>query len=64
MDGWALLQEIRERFPLLAVILYSEDPEALKAGNRKAVRPDHLLRKPFSMSLLQASIRELGRQRI
>jgi len=34
------------------------------AGNRKAVRPDHLLGKPLSMSLLQASIRELGRQRI
>jgi two-component system NtrC family sensor kinase len=64
MDGWELLQGIRERFPLLAVILYSDDASALKQGSRRAVRPDHLLRKPFSISQLQASIRELGRQTI
>jgi PAS domain S-box-containing protein len=64
MDGWELLKEIRERFPLLAVILYSADPVALKQGGRTAVKPDHLLRKPFNMSQLQALIRELGRQRL
>ena len=64
MDGWDLLKEIRDRFPLLAVVLYSKDPGALKAGRRADVRPDHLLQKPFSMSQLHASIRELGRQRI
>ena len=64
MDGWELLKEIRERFPLLAVILYSADPVALKQGGKSAVRPDHLLRKPFNMSQLQALIRELGRQRL
>ena len=64
MDGWELLKKIRERFPLLAVILYSTDPVALKQGGRTAVKPDHLLRKPFNMSQLQALIRELGRQRL
>jgi PAS domain S-box-containing protein len=64
MDGWELLKEIKERFPLLAVILYSADPVALKQGERTAVKPDHLLRKPFNMSQLQALIRELGRQRL
>jgi signal transduction histidine kinase/CheY-like chemotaxis protein len=64
MDGWELLKEIRERFPLLAVILYSADPVALKQGGKSAVRPDHLLRKPFNISQLQTLIRELGRQRL
>ena len=64
MDGWELLKAVRERFPLLAVILYSADPGALKQGGRTAVKPDHLLRKPFNMSQLQALIHELGRQRL
>ena len=64
MDGWELLKAVRERFPLLAVILYSADPVALKQGGKSAVRPDHLLRKPFNISQLQTLIRELGRQRL
>ncbi len=64
MDGWDLLKEIRERFPLLAVILYSDDPAALKKEGRTAAKPDHLLRKPLSMSQLQSEIHELGRQRL
>jgi len=49
---------------LLAVILYSDDPAALKKEGRTAAKPDHLLRKPLSMSQLQSEIHELGRQRL
>jgi len=38
--------------------------EGMETLVRRAVRPDHLLRKPLSMSQLQSEIHELGRQRL
>jgi PAS domain S-box-containing protein len=64
MNGWELLKKIKERFPLLPVILYSSDPQAEKQEERMADKPDYLLKKPFSMLQLQNIIRETGRQRL
>jgi PAS domain S-box-containing protein len=64
INGWDLLKKIRERFPLVSVILYSSDPTAEKPEGRMAARPDYLLKKPFSMVQLQNIIRETGRQRL
>jgi PAS domain S-box-containing protein len=64
MNGWELSKRIKERFPLLSVILYSFDPLTGKPEGRMAGRPDHLLNKPFSMLKLKNIIRETGRQRL
>lgn len=64
IKGWELTKKIKERFPLLPVILYSADPVSLKQEGKTAVKPDYLLKKPFSMSLLQSIIHETGRQRL
>lgn len=62
INGWELLKKIRERFPLLAVILYSSDTQAVKPEGKTSGKPDYLLKKPFSMTHLQNIIREIGRQ--
>jgi CheY-like chemotaxis protein len=64
INGWDLTKKIRERFPLLPVILYSSDTQAEKQEERMVGKPDYLLKKPFSMLQLQNIIREIGRQRL
>ncbi|MFH1078960.1 MAG: PAS domain S-box protein [Pseudomonadota bacterium] len=64
MNGWELLKRIRERFPLLTVVLYSADPAVFGQGVSAAVEADLLLKKPFNMSQLHNYIREVGRQRL
>jgi DNA-binding response OmpR family regulator len=64
MDGWELLKRIRERFPLLTVILYSSEAAVSGQSVRAAIKADLLLKKPFSMSQLKNFIRDVGRQRL
>jgi CheY-like chemotaxis protein len=64
MNGWELSKIIKERFPLICVILYSSDSIILKQEGKAADKPDYLLKKPFSMTHLQNIIRETGRQRL
>lgn len=64
MDGWELLKKIRERFPLLTVILYSSEPVASEPPGNVPLRADLLLKKPFSMWQLKNFISEVGRQRL
>ncbi|HUN53538.1 MAG TPA: PAS domain S-box protein [Smithella sp.] len=64
INGWELLKKIKERFPLLPVILYSDDPLAVKPQGVMNVKPDYVLKKHFSMLQLQNIIREVGRQRL
>jgi len=64
MNGWELLKKIRERFPLLSVVLYSSDVPAGKPEARINGKPDYLLKKPFNMTHLHNIIRETGRQRL
>lgn len=64
INGWNLSKKIKERFPLLPVILYSSETSALKQEGNAATRPDFLLKKPFKMHQMQNIIREVGRQKI
>ncbi len=64
INGWELLKKIKERFPLLSVILYSCDPIIGKPEEIIAGKYDYVLKKPFSMLQLQNIIREIGRQRL
>jgi PAS domain S-box-containing protein len=69
-SGWELFRKLRERFPLLPVILYSQDPDRLgpegfePEGTDPAPGPDQILRRPFSFEQLQKKIHEIGRQRL
>lgn len=63
-DGWKLLEQIKSRFPLLPVILYSNDKKALKPPAEIAAIPELLLQKPFDIDKLQKIIHDLGRQRL
>ena len=64
INGWDLTKKIKERFPLLSVILYSSEPLAEKPEGIISGKPDYLLKKPFSMVQLQNIILETGRQRL
>ena len=64
INGWELSKKIKERFPLLSIILYSGDPYAGKPEGIMAGKYDYVLKKPFSMLQLRNIIREIGRQRL
>jgi PAS domain S-box-containing protein len=64
MNGWELLKRIRERFPLLTVVLYSAEPAIFQKGIQATIKADLLLKKPLNMSQLHNYIREVGRQRL
>ena len=64
MNGWELSRKIKERFPLMCVILYSDDADNLKPEGKTSDQADYVLKKPFSMLQLQNIIRETGRQRL
>jgi CheY-like chemotaxis protein len=62
--GWAVLDQIKRRFPLLPVILYSRRPGAGERKPEDGPRADFILKKPFRIDQLQKIIRETGRQRL
>ncbi|PKN53651.1 MAG: hypothetical protein CVU55_00575 [Deltaproteobacteria bacterium HGW-Deltaproteobacteria-13] len=64
INGWELSRKIKERFPLLFIILYSDDPLTGNPAAGMAGQPDYVLKKPFSLLQLQKIIRETGRQRL
>jgi DNA-binding NtrC family response regulator len=64
VDGWSLLAAVKERNPLLPVVLCSADTEALNPGPSVAVAADALLKKPFSMDQLQDVLKRFGRQHL
>jgi PAS domain S-box-containing protein len=64
MDGWELLQKVKTRFPLIAVILYSGFPDLPERKFADAVQPDYFLQKPFQIDQLTQIIDTLGRQRL
>ena len=63
MDGWQLLKEIREAFPLLPVILYSGSQEALE-NPLHDIQPDFLIQKPFDRNQLIECIHQISRMKI
>ncbi len=61
LNGWELLQQIKERFPLMSVILYSGHPEELENNGSCTARPDGLIHKPFELKHLEGQIEKIGR---
>lgn len=64
MSGWDLVAKIKSRFPLVAIILHSRSPEALKHKPDGTPQPDHLLQEPAETDRLLRIINTMGRQRL
>jgi PAS domain S-box-containing protein len=64
INGWALLRKIKNRYPLLPVILYSGDPFAMEHKPKATPDPDYFLKKPFDIRGLMRIINSFDRLRI
>ena len=64
LNGWDLCQQIKAEFPLISVVLYSGDKDALEKKPEDIPTPEYLLRKPLEFSKLMALIDDIGRQRL
>ncbi|MCP4714598.1 MAG: PAS domain S-box protein [Deltaproteobacteria bacterium] len=62
VNGWEVLDQVKERFPLLTVVLYSGNHEALRSGQDRRHQPDYVLEKPFEVKELMDFISTQGRQ--
>jgi two-component system, NtrC family, sensor kinase len=63
-DGSEIIKLIRQRLPLLTLILYSSDHEAIENALSNQCKADQVLRKPFPMEDLKSAINKFGRQRL
>ena len=61
VNGWALLDRIKRRFPLLPVFLFSGHTEELTSGSAASFVPDGLFEKPFDLKLVLNRIENVGR---
>jgi PAS domain S-box-containing protein len=64
LDGWELYRELREQFPLVNVVLFSGDENALEKKPANVPDPEYLMRKPLELSQLMSTIENIGRQRL
>ncbi len=63
-NGLEIIKMIRQRLPLLTLILYSSEQEVIEDALLRQCKADHVLRKPFPMEELKATINSIGRQRL
>lgn len=63
-NHWEILDRIKKEFPLLTVILCTDDPEPLKLKPDHIPGPDFLLQKPFHLKVLEQIIGKTGRQKL
>lgn len=64
INGWELLTQIKESYPLITVILFSGNPDQLEKKPDHAPRPDYLFPKPVPLNSLLESINTIGRQKL
>ncbi|MFH2219686.1 MAG: PAS domain-containing protein [Pseudomonadota bacterium] len=64
INGWELLEQIKKRFPLMPVILYSGYPEELERNPVGQAMPEYTFEKPFDSNALMQAIHAIGRQRL
>jgi len=64
ITGWDLLRNVKARFPLLNIILYSSDPTLCEPPQDMIGDARCILKKPFSFDQLFLVIEEIGRQRL
>ncbi|MFZ0929207.1 MAG: ATP-binding protein, partial [Syntrophobacteraceae bacterium] len=64
VNGWEVVAMMKEKFPLLTIVLYSGNSIALKERPENVPPPDYAIEKPFSMKLLAEIVSKIGRQRL
>lgn len=64
LKSWKLIENIKGRFPLLTVIVYSNDLDALGKKPDNAPTPDYFLHKPFKLEKVIEIINGIDRQRL
>ncbi len=64
MGGWQLLAKIKKKYPLLAVILISGEPEPFEGRKGGDLQPDLFIPKPLDPTTLADSITQIGRHRL
>ncbi|MBW2057562.1 MAG: PAS domain S-box protein [Deltaproteobacteria bacterium] len=64
MTGWELAVEVESRFPLVAVVLHTRSPDALKRGPDGIFQSGHLVQEPVETDRLLQVVGALGRQRL
>ena len=63
-NQWKILDRIKKEFPLLTVILCTDDPEPPKLKPDHIPGPDFLLQKPFHLKAMEEIIGKTGRQKL
>ncbi|MFO7497293.1 MAG: PAS domain S-box protein [Desulfobacterales bacterium] len=64
VPNWQLLAQVRTRFPLIATIVYADDPSAMDRKPAEIPAPDHVLSRPLPLEELKDIIATLGRQKL
>ncbi|MFC1563500.1 PAS domain S-box protein [candidate division KSB1 bacterium] len=64
MNGWELYGKIREKYPLINVILYSGDPGAFNEQKTQEIKPEFFLRKPFRLKELEDIINSIVKHQL
>ncbi|MGC8494582.1 MAG: PAS domain S-box protein [Syntrophobacteraceae bacterium] len=64
LQAWRTLADLKERFPLLTIILYTEHDDTFRQKHPELSGPDHLLIKPFPFATLREIINGIGRQKL
>lgn len=64
IDGWQLLKNIKEKFPLLPVILISGIPSSEQDLDGREYVPDYFMDKPIQLLKLAEAVNKVGRQRL
>ncbi len=60
-NGWELLAQIKNKFPLMPVVLFSADPTALEQ-REGFPQPDHIVQKPFTLKEITAITKSIDRR--
>ena len=63
-NGWEILQKVKEKYPLLTVILYSDYPDELQKKDGINVKPDYLIKKPIEFKRLKLILKSIARQKL
>jgi len=64
VDGWEISQKVKEKYPLLTVILYSGYPGKLQKKEGIDVKPDYLIEKPVDFKRLELILKSIVRQKL
>lgn len=64
VNGWEILQKVKEKYPLLTVILYSDYPDEIQKKDGIDAKPDYLIEKPIEFKRLELILKSIIRQKL